>query len=111
MNVLIGDIGNTITKICLIEVARLKIKKIIYFDSNKNSLGLDMLVGARKGKEYHGSFIKFLFRKLLKFLVEWTTGRKITDINSGLRIFSKKIVTTLPTIIDTNQKFNWKKKH
>ncbi len=35
MNVLIGDIGNTITKICLIEVARLKIKKIIYFDSNK----------------------------------------------------------------------------
>ena len=35
MKVLIGDIGNTITKICLIEIKTLKIKKIIYFDSKK----------------------------------------------------------------------------
>ena len=35
MNVLIGDIGNTITKICLVESKDLKIKKIIYFNSNK----------------------------------------------------------------------------
>ena len=74
----------------------------IYFDSNKNSLGFDMLVGARKGKEYHGSFFKFLFRKLLKFLVEWTTGRKIIDINSGLRIFSKKTISSfLPQLCNT----------
>ena len=33
MNVLIGDIGNTITKICLIESKHFKIKKIVYFDS------------------------------------------------------------------------------
>ena len=33
MNVLIGDIGNTITKICLIESKNFKIKKIVYFDS------------------------------------------------------------------------------
>ena len=42
MNVLIGDIGNTITKLCLAEIKNLKIKKIIYFNSNnitsKNSL-------------------------------------------------------------------------
>ena len=42
MKVLIGDIGNTITKICLVEIKSLKIKKIIYFNSNnissKNSL-------------------------------------------------------------------------
>jgi len=37
MNALIGDIGNTITKICLIEIKTFKIKKIIYFDSNKIS--------------------------------------------------------------------------
>ena len=74
----------------------------IYFDSSKNSLGFDMLVGARKGKEYHGSFFKFLFRKLLKFLVEWTTGRKIIDINSGLRIFSKKTISSfLPQLCNT----------
>ena len=34
MNVLIGDIGNTITKICLVEIKNLKLKKIIYFNSN-----------------------------------------------------------------------------
>ena len=35
MHVLIGDIGNTATKICLIEIKTSKIKKIIYFNSNK----------------------------------------------------------------------------
>ena len=34
MNVLIGDIGNTTTKICLIEIQTFKIKKIIYFNSS-----------------------------------------------------------------------------
>ena len=34
MNVLIGDIGNTITKICLVEIATFRIKKIIFFNSN-----------------------------------------------------------------------------
>ena len=31
MHVLIGDIGNTTTKICLIEINTFKIKKVIYF--------------------------------------------------------------------------------
>ena len=35
MNILIGDIGNTVTKICLVDSKDLKIKKIIYFNSNK----------------------------------------------------------------------------
>ena len=35
MNALIGDIGNTITKICLIDTRTFKIKKITYFNSNK----------------------------------------------------------------------------
>ena len=34
MNILIGDIGNTVTKICLTEAKNSRIKKIIYFDSN-----------------------------------------------------------------------------
>jgi len=33
MNILIGDIGNTVTKVCLIENKNYKIKKIIYFNS------------------------------------------------------------------------------
>ena len=33
MNVLIGDIGNTITKICLVGIKNFNVKKIIYFSS------------------------------------------------------------------------------
>ena len=35
MNALIGDIGNTTTKICLIEIKTFKIRKMIYFSSSK----------------------------------------------------------------------------
>ena len=59
----------------------------------KYNLGFDMVVGARSGKYYHGTFFKKPMRKTLKFLVEWTTGRKIPDINSGLRVFSRKTIT------------------
>ncbi|HLD16793.1 MAG TPA: glycosyltransferase [Coxiellaceae bacterium] len=55
--------------------------------------GFDMVVGARTGKHYKESFLKSPLRKILKFLVEFTAGRKIPDINSGLRIFSRKTVT------------------
>ena len=37
MHALIGDIGNTITKICLLEIKTFKVKKIIYFNSNNIS--------------------------------------------------------------------------
>lgn len=74
----------------------------IFFDSQQNSKGLDMLVGARKGKVYDGSPLKFIFRKFLKFLVEWTTGRKIIDTNSGMRVFSKKTINNfLPRLCNT----------
>ena len=64
--------------------------------------GFDMVVGARKGKNYDESFKKKILRKLLKFLVEYTAGRKIDDINSGLRIFSKNsIMKYFDTLCDT----------
>ena len=56
--------------------------------------GFDMVVGAREGVVYKGSYIKWPLRIFLRFLVEWTAGRKIPDINSGLRIFSKKTIAT-----------------
>ena len=34
MDILIGDIGNTITKVCLVENKNFKLKKIIYFNSS-----------------------------------------------------------------------------
>lgn len=58
------------------------------------SQGFDMVVGARTGKFYKESIIKSPLRKILRFLVEFSAGRSIPDINSGFRIFSKKTVST-----------------
>lgn len=57
---------------------------------NFYSQGFDMVVGARTGKHFDESTQKKILRLILKYLVEYTAGRKIPDINSGLRIFSKK---------------------
>jgi polyisoprenyl-phosphate glycosyltransferase len=54
--------------------------------------GFDMVVAAREGKHYRESLIKAPLRKILKFLVEFTAGRTIPDINSGFRVFSKQCV-------------------
>jgi glycosyltransferase involved in cell wall biosynthesis len=54
--------------------------------------GFNMVVGARQGENYDESFKKKSLRLVLKKLVEFTAGRKIPDINSGLRVFSKKEV-------------------
>lgn len=49
--------------------------------------GVDMVVGARQGKEYRESFLKSIARWFLKKIVEFATGRSIPDVNSGLRVF------------------------
>ena len=51
--------------------------------------GFDMVVGARTGANYRQSFLKSVLRRILKFMVEWACGKRIDDINSGFRIFSK----------------------
>jgi len=51
--------------------------------------GFDMAVGARQGKHYRGSLLKMPARILFTWLVEFTIGRLIPDINSGLRVFRK----------------------
>lgn len=51
--------------------------------------GFDMVVGARTGKHYQESIIKTPLRRILKAIVEFTATRKIPDINSGLRVFSR----------------------
>ena len=54
--------------------------------------GFDMVVGARQGRAYKGSFLKMPARIVFKWLVEFTTGRSIPDINSGMRVFRKQDV-------------------
>lgn len=54
--------------------------------------GFDMVVGARTGAHYRESVIKSPLRSILKMLIEFTTGRKVPDVNSGLRLFSRAAV-------------------
>jgi polyisoprenyl-phosphate glycosyltransferase len=54
--------------------------------------GFDMVVAARTGNVYHGPWVKRALRLLLKFLVEFTAGRQVPDVNSGLRVFSRSTV-------------------
>ena len=51
--------------------------------------GFDMVVGRRIGNHYRESAIKMPLRAVLRFMVEFTTGRPIPDVNSGFRVFSK----------------------
>lgn len=60
---------------------------------------LDMLVGARTGPAFRGSFAKFPARKVFQWLVEFSVGQRIPDVNSGLRIMRKATVLRfLPTL-------------
>ena len=64
--------------------------------------GFHMVVAARTGPHYRESAVKTPLRFVLKWLVEFTTGRRIPDVNSGLRVFSKKeMVPYFDTLCDT----------
>ena len=54
--------------------------------------GFDMAVGARTGPAYRGSFLKMPARRVFHWLTEYATGRRIADINSGLRVFRRELV-------------------
>ncbi len=64
---------------------------IKYFNHKVHNI--DMIIGQRTGSNYSGSVIKSFLRSVLQFMVEWTTGTKIPDINFGLRVFSKETIT------------------
>jgi polyisoprenyl-phosphate glycosyltransferase len=64
--------------------------------------GFDMVVGARTGIHYFESAIKAPLRVLLQFLVQYTVGRTVPDVNSGLRVFSKtRVLPFLPDLSNT----------
>ena len=64
--------------------------------------GFDLVVGARTGKYYRQTILKNLLRKILKRVVEFTTSKKIKDINSGLRVFDKStVIKFFPKLCNT----------
>ena len=99
MDALIGDIGNTVTKICLIETKNFKIKKIIYIDSEKVNSNYYLKKNLKKiiknkninkfalfssvVPEYYLKFKKFLnkFYKLKLLEIKEKSIQKIIKIN------------------------------
>ena len=62
--------------------------------------GFDMVVAAREN--YRDSPLKAPLRWLLRWLVQYTVGRRVPDVNSGLRVFSRSTLEPyLPTLCDT----------
>lgn len=54
--------------------------------------GFHMVVGARQGRAYHGSFLKKIARVIFKMIAEFMTGNRIPDVNSGFRALRKSEV-------------------
>ncbi len=61
--------------------------------------GLDMAVGARQGREYWKFWWKNPARVMFRVIAEFVAGRRIPDINSGLRIMRR--TTILPYLSQT----------
>jgi glycosyltransferase involved in cell wall biosynthesis len=53
--------------------------------------GFDMIVGARTGKIVKVPFFRRPAKLFLRFLVNYLSGKRIPDFNSGFRIFKKSL--------------------
>jgi polyisoprenyl-phosphate glycosyltransferase len=67
--------------------------------------GFDMAVGARTGRHYYGGALKMPARRVFLWLSEYATGRRIADVNSGLRVFKKEIVSRYERTISNGFSF------
>jgi len=99
--VVITDVDGTYSPKSLIEIIE------IFNNSKKNkfSTGVDMVVAKRNGNNLNKNIIKFFLRLILKTIVQWSSGCKVDDINSGLRIFSR--ATIMPFFSDLSNFFSF----
>lgn len=67
--------------------------------------GFNLVVGQRTGPHYRESLVKFPLRIIFKYLVEFTVGRHVPDVNSGLRVFSRREIE--PYIPRLSDKFSF----
>lgn len=67
--------------------------------------GVDMVVGARQGMHYWSSWMKGAARLVFKTMSEFVVGRRIPDINSGLRVVRRSKI--LPFLTDLSNAFSF----
>ena len=65
----------------------------------------DMVVGARTGSNVHIPFIRKPAKWFLQKLASYLAGRKIPDLNSGLRVMKKPIVEMFYAILPSGFSF------
>jgi glycosyltransferase involved in cell wall biosynthesis len=65
----------------------------------------DMVVGERTGKDVKIPFFRKPAKWFLRKLAQFVTGTKITDLNSGLRVFRKRFVNQYSTILSDRFSF------
>lgn len=65
----------------------------------------EMVIGVRGGRFYKGSPLKIALRFLLRRLAEYMCGRRVPDINSGIRILRKNAF--LPFFRLTSNRFSF----
>ena len=91
MYVLIGDIGNTISKICLLEKKTFKVKKILYLNSSK------IIINEYLKKNFKKIFLnKKINRFALISSVVPKAFKRISKIFISLYFFSKIASQNLP---------------
>ena len=92
MNIVIGDIGNTVTKICIVDEKSFKIKKEFRFDSYKINSSLFFKKKIKSFKKYKPFFKTGLFSSVVPkhYSIIKKSLKKILKINL-LEIKNKKI--------------------
>jgi len=80
-------------------------KYIPDFARKLHSNNLDMIIGARVGKNVNIPLIRRPPKWVINKFAEWITGRKIPDVNSGLRIFSKSSFSPFHNLVPNGFSF------
>ncbi len=65
--------------------------------------GFDMVVGRRQ--RFRDSLTKGLLRHVLRWLVQYTAGRPVPDVNSGFRVFSQDTIRPYLNILSDKFSF------
>lgn len=58
----------------------------------------DLVIGARQGKLFWGSYVKAFMRWTYLSLARFVAGEHIPDANSGLRVFRKSALADIPVL-------------
>ena len=104
MNVLIGDIGNTVTKICLVETRKFTIKKIIYFNSIEIKSKKLLKKNFKKIISNQSSPIKTLFSSVVPEYHKIVKNFLINNYKIKLNEIKDKVIKKLIKINIKNKK-------